>query len=542
MNRIEKAVGIVSGLCGIKRVLYLVAAALVSALPFMAEKLWILGWFGLSLLFVTVFDFKKPLKRVFGSLFFYFFLFYVFSYSWFVSLYPLDFAGLDSLQSVGVIIVAETLIPLIHTSLMAPCVFLGYLAATKAQNGFVRACLVACGYVIGEFMQSIGPLAFPWSMLFVGQADRLEILQSASLLGARFVTFVIVFVNALVAMSLVKSGQRNRARIFAVVAALVFVINFSFGAVRLGFADYENSRKVSALVLQGNIPSSEKWSPDSKPATGKYLDLAQTAHDYCIQNSIGVDIAVLPETAFASSVYEGSRAYSTSAEISKMLSCNLFVGGFDNRTDDSFNSVFLFDSDGNMSQETYNKVNLVPFGEFLPYRQLVSALLPMLTEINMLSSDLTAGVANKPLKSQCGEAVCLVCFDSIFPENARIQAKNGGDFIVVSTNDSWYKQSKALYQHAAHSVMRAIENNLSVVRSANTGISLVCDPVGRILSQSRVNETEFIVSQVSIPESRTLYTLTGDLVLPFSFVAVFGTLIITFVKKKILPKNREDRR
>lgn len=540
MNRIEKAVGAVSELKGIKRVLYLVMCAFVSALPFMAEKLWIFGWFGLSLLFVAIFDFKKPLKRVFGSLFCFFFFFYVFAYSWFVSLYPLDFAGLGNFSSAAVIVIAETLIPLIHTSLMTPLVFLGVVAAGKTDNGFLKAALVGFGYVIGEFMQSLGPLAFPWAMLFVGQADRLEILQSASLFGARFLTFLIVFVNMLFTLCLQNAKNIKKARIYAFAAVLLFVSNFAYGTVRLATSDNENAPQISAAVLQGNIPSSEKWDPDTKPATEKYLELARELKDYCTQNAENVDVAVLPETAFASSIYEGSRAYLTSAEIAEMLSCNLFVGAFDSRTDNSYNSIFLFDDNGKMSKETYNKVNLVPFGEFLPYRKMISTFLPTLAEINMLSSDLTAGMPDKPIKSEYGNAACLVCFDSIFPENTRIQAKNGADFIVVSTNDSWYKESKALYQHAAHSVMRAVENNLPVIRSANTGISLICDSYGRILAESCVGEYTFITAGVPLADKRSLYTLTGDLILPLSFVFVFGTLICSFVKNKILPKKRED--
>ena len=539
MNRIGKTVDFISKSKGVVKFIYLVLSALIFALPFICEKLWFCAWLGLSLLFVVVFDNNKPLKRVFGSLFCFFFAFYVFAYSWFVSLFPLDFAGLSDIESMGVILVAETLIPLIHSCLMVPFVFLGVVCARNVKNNYLRACLVSFGYVLGEFAQSLGPLAFPWAMLFVGQSERIEILQSASIFGSRFITFIIVFVNVLIAKSFlnVKSNRRKSKR-YVCAALAVFMLNFGFGIVRVGTADFSDEKTLTAAAFQGNISSVEKWSETSLPATMIYEELAEKLRDECETNGKKIDVAVLPETAFASSVNPANptgASYRTSSEIAQKLYCSLFVGAFRNDEEKSYNSIFVFDENGVCSDEAYDKVNLVPFGEFLPYRQLFTALTPFLTEINMLSDDLTKGKAEYPLKSRVGKGVSLVCFDSIFPENSRIQAKNGADFIVVSTNDSWYKESAALRQHASHSVMRAIENGLPVIRSANTGISLICDPVGRILSRSGVNERTYVVADIPINRNTTVYTAVGDILVPLSFVVLLSVLIYCFVKNKILP-------
>ena len=539
MNKIAFAVNRLKDSKGIVKLLVLIVGAFLFALPFIVEELWLFGWIGLSFLFVIIMDFQKTSRRVFGSLFCFFFLFYVFAYSGFVSMYPLDFAGLGTIESIGVFVCAVVLIPIIHGTLMTVSVFLSFLAAKKTDNIYLRAVLVSFGYVLGEFLQSVGTFAFPWAMLFAGQSSRIEILQSASLFGARFVTFIIVFVNALLALLLLNIGKNKRTcKMLGILALSVFVLNFVFGAVRVAVSDYGNSKKITAVAFQGNIPSSEKWKPGRKPATDVYYNLALEAKEYCDEKGMNVDVAAIPETAFPYTIdpkNTDGEASQVSMKMAELLSADVFVGAFSEDGDASYNSLFVYCSDG-VSDKTYDKRNLVPFGEFLPYRSILTSIMPSLGEINMLSHDLSRGKKPAPLETSAGKAACLICFDSIFPENARVQVKDGADYIVISTNDSWYKQSRALYQHSSHAVMRAVENNRSVLRSANTGISMIIDPVGRVKQKTVVDERTFIVDEMPIETGKTLYTLTGDLVAPVGILLVFGMLVLDFIKKKILPR------
>ncbi len=523
-------------LCGIKVVLYLFASALVFALPFMTKSLGtpsaffaVFGWCGLIPLFVTVFGFEKTLKRVLCSLFCFFFAFYFFVYSWFVNLYPLDFAGLGALESVGVIVVAETVIPLLHGAVMTLCVFAAYLAARGVKSTFLRAVLVSFGYVLGEYLQSVGTFAFPWARLFVGQTAFPSLLQSASLLGSYFITFLMVLVNALVAFCFMSAGENNRhSRIFALVAAAVFAVNALFGFVRINAADLAECEKLDAVVLQGNIPSSEKWSGevDEKEV---YSELA-----LMLKESY-TDIAVMPETAFPVTLHPDD-GYTSSheralIEIANVLDAELLSGAFAKEDGKSYNSIFVISADGNISKP-YNKYNIVPFGEFLPYRSIIEKLAPSFAEMNMFSSDISRGESFRPLETQHGMAACLVCFDSIFPETARRQIKNGGQFIVIATNDSWYKTSSAIYQHADHAVMRAIENNVPVIRSANTGISRIIDAKGRIVEQTSVNERTAISGGVYLPGKTTLYTQIGDVFVLVCALGIAAGIIISSINRK----------
>ena len=538
MNTIKRLVVCAGRPCGIKGVLYLFVSAFVFALPFMTKSLGavsaffaVFGWCALIPLFVTVFGFERTLKRVLCSLFCFFFAFYFFAYSWFVNLYPLDFAGLGNVESVLVIIIAVSFIPLVHGIIMTLCVFFGYLAARETKCTVLRAVLVSFGYVLGEYVQSVGIFAFPWARLFVGQTAFPSLLQSASLFGSYFVTFLMVLVNALCAFSLLNAGENSpKSRMFAFIAAGIFTVNLVFGVIRVNFTDLSECDDLDAVVLQGNIPSGEKWSgqTDEKEV---YLGLAARFEN----TGLDADIAVMPETAFPVTIHPEDGYISsheqTLIEIADTVDAELFAGAFSKNDGKSYNSIFVIYPEGVFSKP-YNKYNIVPFGEFLPYRSFIEKIIPSLAEINMLSSDISRGESFMPIETKAGKAACLVCFDSIFPETARRQIKNGGQFIVIATNDSWYKTSSAIYQHADHAVMRAIENNVPVIRSANTGISRIIDARGRIVAETYVNEKTVISESVDLPCKTALYTQIGDIFVAVCALCIATGIIISLVKRK----------
>ena len=550
MNTNKRFVTFFWGMSAKKSFLLLIASAFVFALPFvtknvsgevpLAKLCGVFGWCGLVPLFVTVFDTQKTLKRVLYSLFCFFFVFYFFVYSWFINLYPLDFAGLGNIESIGVIIIAETAIPFLHGIVMTLCVFLGYASAKQINNVFLKSILVSAGYVLGEYMQSVGTFAFPWARLFVGQTENVALLQSASLFGSYFITFIMVLVNSFLAFSLMNvQTNKKKCRNFALVATGIFLVNFTFGVLRINFADLSDCKKLSAVVLQGNIPSGEKWSGevDEKEV---YLQLSEYALAHPMAKEFDADIAVMPETAFPVTLITDDKYKSQHEkvlfEISQKLDAELFVGAFNDEGGKSYNSIFVFSPDGSVTKP-YNKHNIVPFGEFLPYRGIIEKIAPSLAEMNMFTSEISRGESFEPIQTKAGKAACLVCFDSIFPETARKQIKGGGEFIVISTNDSWYKTSSAIYQHADHAIMRAIENNVPVIRSANTGVSKIIDNFGRVDSETKVNERTAIGESVYIPESMTLYTKTGDLVVPICGIMIFAFLLYGICAKKKASRN-----
>jgi apolipoprotein N-acyltransferase len=176
------------------------------------------------------------------------------------------------------------------------------------------------------------------------------------------------------------------------------------------------------------------------------------------------------------------------------------------------NSILEIKPDGSVGESVYNKQRLVPFGEFVPMRRLVTMLIPPLAEVGMLEEDLLPGDKSVVIATDVGDVGCGICFDSIYEELIRASVKEGAEIIAISTNDSWFADSAALAMHNSQSVLRAIENGRYVVRSANTGISSVIDPMGRVLESLGANREGYVMKEAYLREQTTLYTRIGNVV------------------------------
>lgn len=522
-----------------KRVI-LVLSGIIAALPFCFSRLYILSWLFFGVLYTFIFA-QKNGRVTTGSLFCFFYPFYAVLYSWFVNLYPLDFAGLGAFASVLVIIAALTLIPLIHSAVMAfsflLCAFL-----TKPKNSVVSSLVFAFSYVFGELLQSVGSFAFPWGRLFVAQTQRLEIIQSASLFGSYFITFLIILVNALAANALfIKSGIKVRV-FYGAAALLLFVSNFAYGALKLSDG-YDTDGEITVCALQINMSSEQKWqngmTDESLSRFEQICEKAVNERDRRGQSKI--DLFVTPETSFPITLYSGDDLYSENAkkvdaelkDTAKKYDADVIAGAFYRDNGAYYNSLYLYGKDSSCS-DVYNKQHLVPFGEFLPYRTALETVFGTAADLNLFGEDLTAGKMPEtaPQTSNGIKFAGLVCFDSVFPTLCSKQVKNGAKLVIVSTNDSWYKTSAALDQHLKHSVMRAVENGVSVVRSANTGISALITPDGRIVRSLGANKYGSITATLPISSGTTLYSRTGDIINIAGIIFIFVLALYRFFSEK----------
>lgn len=511
-----------------------ISGALFS-LGFTFENCWIFSWLFFTPLAVNIFCSNKTSKRVFCSLFCFFFVFYVCCYSWLVSLYPLDFAGLGNFESILVIMTGLVFVPLIHGLEMSFSIWLFNKMCKNVPSGIVQSLGISFGYVFGEWLQGVGPLGFPWARMYVSQRGMISFLQSAKVFGSYFITFAVVFFGCLIALSVISGNSRRK---FLLSALTLFAVNTAFGVISIEVTEkaYDKSCEFTATVLQGNVGSYDKWS-SLQDSYDRYMSLADDADRYCKEKGMENDIVLVPETAFPTTILKiddnnvsYTNAYSVSANIGEKLSCSIITGGFVKRGFDEYNSLVAIDENRTLLG-IYDKQKLVPFGEFVPYRTMITTFFPFLSEINMLSSDLAKGQSTEPMPVSQISTAGLVCFDSVFPSCARLQVKNGADVIALSTNDSWYKQSKALEQHAAHAVMRAIENQRPVIRSANTGISMMIEPTGKIVSRTQVDKTQFLTETLHKSSQLTVYTLFGDVTLYCGALFFVATIIYQISKK-----------
>jgi len=258
----------------------------------------------------------------------------------------------------------------------------------------------------------------------------------------------------------------------------------------------------------------------------------------------GAKLIVLPETAIPQYFYPNGKVHEALSNIATEYNVTILSGVhyYDKATKSGYNSVIAVYPDGSLS-EHYDKRHLVPFGEFIPFADFMAKFLPFVGEFDSGTSELTEGTEAIVIETNCGTISPSVCFDSIFPQFAREGVLNGSELIAVVTNDSWYFTSPAVHQHAAQAVFRAVENRRSVARCANTGISMLIDPHGRIISSLGAMQKGIVNGALGFTDTHTLYTFIGD-ILVWLGAAYVTTCIMQNAKCRIkeIIKNNNNRK
>ncbi|MCD6586204.1 MAG: apolipoprotein N-acyltransferase, partial [Desulfobacteraceae bacterium] len=202
-----------------------------------------------------------------------------------------------------------------------------------------------------------------------------------------------------------------------------------------------------------------------------------------------------------------------------------------------YNSAYLVTPDGDISARN-DKVHLVPFGEYVPFKKW----LPFINHLVAQVGEFKAGKKGDTLKWAPADIGVLICYEVIFPELARESVANNAGLLVNITNDAWFGNTSAPYQHFSMAVFRAVENRRSLIRAANTGISGFIDPAGRILKQSALFEDAALTCSVPVIKNQTtIYTRYGNLLVLGCFIALSFIIIIKLaaqvVRKKVEGKR-----
>ncbi len=209
----------------------------------------------------------------------------------------------------------------------------------------------------------------------------------------------------------------------------------------------------------------------------------------------------------------------------------LLVGNITRNNGSYRNSALLIDSNSR-TQHIYHKVHLVPFGEYMPFKNILSRI-PF---FKIVTGDVgfEKGKNIQAIKTPIGVARTVICYEIIFPEEINPN-NNDIDAIINLTNDAWFGNSSGPYQHLNSARFRAVEQGVPVLRSANTGISAVIDPYGRIIKKINLNKSGYIVSSLPNKTKKTLYSIVGD----FLF---FGVLMLSVLILLLIKMNRKNER
>ncbi len=394
-----------------------------------------------------------------------------------------------------------------YLALYSACFF--YLCSRLCFTTPLFAWTAASLWILLEWVQTWFITGFPWELLGYSQYLNRPLVQLASATGVYGLSFLIALVNAVLAQILIRQSGLLKS---GLPPALLVGAALAFGYYRLEVLEEESGEPLEIGIVQGNFPQDEKWKGDWRNRTvQRYVELTRS-----LAANRRLDLIVFPETALP--IYFRDPYFAPQSrpitDLARELGVPLLVGSLEGQgkvwPKKVYNRAFLLDGQG-LIQDFSDKVHLVPFGEYLPLPFLFQYLEGLTAE----SGIFTPGAAHKLLNlpEQNRPFGVFVCYESIFPEITRTLTRLGASFLINITNDAWFGRSAAPYQHFSMAVLRAVETGRPVLRAANTGISGLIGPDGRIIKATELFETTAFVVRVQPRTEPTLYTRYGDILL-----------------------------
>jgi apolipoprotein N-acyltransferase len=380
-----------------------------------------------------------------------------------------------------------------------------------------------------EFLRSLTYLGFPWENLAYSQTSYIPFIQFADITGIPGVTFWVVSVNTafFILIRRIKGLSTLKSLLFpATSLMLLFVLPLLYGTWIL-----RNSKKypkINVAIAQLNVPP-EIRRTHSQAIEERFAIL----RDVTLKVPRGkAHLMLWPETAVPGFPRLNSNIREQVESIAQESDIPILIGTADYLKGDYYNSAMLVDPQKGLSQ-TYSKILLVPFGERMPFDDIF----PSLRKMELGQGQYSPGKEkiifhlkspSPPLiKGDKGEFSfsTLICFESIFPWFVRGFVKNGAQFLVNITDDSWFGRTSGPFQHAQMAVFRSIENRRALARCANTGVSMVVDPFGRIKKKTEIFTRGVFVEKLPLRTDLTFYTRFGDI---FAWICVFIILLVQF--------------
>lgn len=374
------------------------------------------------------------------------------------------------------------------------------LAALMWFGNASRIFVFAASFALLEWLRGHVLTGLPWNAPGYAADPILPIAQSASLVGLYGLSFLIVLWAAAPVL-LIGSGTiaNSRASLLVVFASLL--IAFAFGAWRLGHSGMVQQTSVLIRIVQPNVAQKDKWRPENRRwIYRRFLDMTG-------QKAAGrkPDVVIWPESALPAFLDEQE---GTRREISLAAGASVVLGSLRRGQNGVIhNSVLVLGENGHVAGR-YDKQKLVPFGEFLP---LADVLEPLgLRKLVAMPMGFRAGLAPQTMHiGSLPSFAPLICYEAIFPRNL-INRSDRPQWLLNVTNDAWFGRSAGPHQHLAQARMRAIEEGLPLVRAANTGISAIVDPLGRIMHSLALGKQGIIDANLPAPIPPTLYGRYGD--------------------------------
>jgi apolipoprotein N-acyltransferase len=386
-----------------------------------------------------------------------------------------------------------------------PALFAWLVARWVAAVGPEGLLLAPFAWVATEILRAHTFFSFPWCLLGYSQVDNPPFVQLARFGAVYAVSFVVVAASAVLAFVAVEpeAGPRRRA---VLGLALLLAVVAGDGFWRLSHPP-QTTGQIRVGLVQASIPQDEKWDEGLAFSNlNRHLELSERAAGE------GARLVVWPESSVPYYYDDAPAVAELLRRKAAQLGVYLLFGNDDHEAGPggrSFVGAKLIDPEGRLLLR-YHKMRLVPFGEYVPLR-------PLLTLGGRVAAKVVAQVADfapgetPEIGTVAGHRLSTtICYEAIFADLSREFSRRGSELFVNITNDGWYGRTSAPYQHFAMARLRAIENARYLVRAANTGITAVVDPAGGVVAATRLFESGVLVRDVPFVAETTFYTRHGD--------------------------------
>ncbi|WP_068084744.1 apolipoprotein N-acyltransferase [Polycladidibacter stylochi] len=406
---------------------------------------------------------------------------------------------------------------------------ISFLWRLNASRFFVFIIALA----LADFARATLFTGFPWNLWSAVFAENVYLLQFLSIGGTYSLSALVLFIFSAPAAFINVVPYKAKLINYCALASLIAL--WGFGYSRVTSTGDIVELPVEITVIQPNIAQKDKWAPAMRDKLlPLYLELTQKA--LLSTDPKQKQVVIWPESVFPFVLTQTPEALQ---KIAKTLPPNavLVAGAIRVQRNENtvryYNSVYALDTDANII-DVYDKVHLVPFGEYLPYGNFLTSL--GVKKLVSLPEDFSPGLSYRPIKLSGDLSFQpLVCYEAIFPET-RLNVTQRPDFIANLTNDAWFGSSAGPYQHLSLAKMRAVEQGIPLVRAANTGISAAIDIHGNILEKLEVETRGFFTVHPVKYNGATLYARWGNY--------IFGVVILGFVSfllviEGLLPTRRD---
>jgi apolipoprotein N-acyltransferase len=384
-----------------------------------------------------------------------------------------------------------------------------------------------------EYGKSYLFTGFPWENLAYSQYLYTALIQVVDITGTYGLSFIIVLVNVIIFDIFSEKFKGTRPVAEMALCCTVMLIIFSYGYLRLHQIDEKlrTAESMDVTIIQGNIDQHIKWDPRFQMETiNVYNELSLQ------KKSSRPGLMVWPETAAPFFFQEFNELRSRIVNIAQMSGEWLLFGGPSylrkcTGSDDCIsylNSAFLLSPAGKLT-DRYDKVHLVPYGEYVPLRRMF----PFISKLAVGGGDFHSGNGYNPLTLGNKKLGVLICYEGIFSDASRTYKNMGVDLLVNITNDAWFGRTSAPYQHLSMTVFRAVENRLYLIRSANTGISSLIEPTGRIIVKTDLFTKSRLRDNVRFINYKTFYTAYGDIFVIICLISLICCFLITLRRKYV---------